>query len=187
MNIKVITQHNCEFSSIEEVDIKPINDTLRDDVNNFLTNVYPSYKSSIPHTSFTLSIPKEKSNKLIGVIGFEPNDVRTKYSVSEGDATPKNYNEITLMVIDNRLFDTNILTLLLKRIIPMIVSQDNIDEVIWLSYQGLHSKTIDKVFKSCNEYYFQNEAEFFANIIVSKYNDIENSWLSQIMKGPSNE
>ena len=86
-----------------------------------------------------------------------------------------NCNELSYLIIDLRILNSECLQRIFSVILPLLVNKnDNNDECIWFNYQGsINARRIEKLFKTCRVYYFQNESEFFASKIVDIEQQIE--------------
>ena len=86
-----------------------------------------------------------------------------------------NCNELSYLITDLRILNHECLLRVFSVILPLLVNRnDNNDEGIWFSYQGsINARRIENLFKTCREYYFQNESEYFASRIVEIEQQIE--------------
>ena len=77
--------------------------------------------------------------------------------------------EITSLVIDRKLINKNILHKCFNIILPLIITTNKVDDVIWYEYKGiLYSRIIELITKEVI-YYFQNESEYFADNLIHNY------------------
>lgn len=174
----------CEEISVTAVKVEPISAPLIGDVKSLMIRTNHTNRNISIDNAFLLTVPTNNSVSILGVVCIEPNDVRTKYDIPEQDIEKRNYHEFTYVLIDDRLFNEGAITLLLRQLLSLCVSAEPIDEVFWFSDNELFLRIINKVFKTCNEYYFQNEAEYFADKLITTHNAHNNreKYLEELIK-----
>lgn len=170
MKIDIIHSNSPNDIVFDAVKVEPISKSLMGDVKRRLFQTNPAYMNIPIDNAFVLYVSINNSPSILGIICVEPNDVRTKYKIQGTDIETRNYHEFTYFLIDDRLFNKETLVPILQQIFSMIISDKPIDEVFWFSDGELYSRFLDKIFKTCKEYYFINEAGYFANKIISAYN-----------------
>ena len=87
-----------------------------------------------------------------------------------------NFNELSHFFVDEKLMDESLLSNILARILPTIVTDEIVDEVFWFKYKEIYSRKVEKIYKQYQDhtYYFQNEADYFANGLITIHrNEIE--------------
>lgn len=184
MKIDTIHSDSFEEISVNAVKVEPISAPLMGDVKNLMIQADHTNRSISTDNAYVLSIKTNNSVSILGVVCIEPNDVRTKYDIPEPDIEKRNYHEFTYILIDDRLFNEGALIPLLRQLMSMCVSDEPIDEVFWFPDDRLYAQIINQVFKNCNEYYFQNEATYFANALLSIYNRLSNraNYIEELIK-----
>lgn len=127
-------------------------------VEEFVTNYAVEYLDRINDNLYICYQQCDGNMQILGIISFRNN---TPFE-NVGDNI--NCNELSYLISDLRIITFECLLHIFSLILPQLVNRnDNKDEGIWFSYQKSHiAKRIDKLFKTCNEYYFQNESEYFA-------------------------
>lgn len=120
---------------------------------------------------------------IVGVVAFSNNPINEKYGI-ENDIEHINYNEISLMVFDEKITVGDNLSNCLMKILHQIVNQqDNNDEAVWMEYQGtLYAKKTYSIFKKFDRYSFQNEADYFAEKLISINKNRSASYIEELMK-----
>lgn len=132
-------------------------------VEEFITNYAVEYINCLDDNLYICYQQLGDIIQVVGVFSFKRNVLPIE---NIGDNI--NCNELSYLITDLRIMNLECLQRVFSIILPMLVNRENNkDEGIWFSYQGtLNAKRIDKLFKTCKEYYFQNESEYFASKIV---------------------
>ena len=170
MVVDITHLNNIDNGIFDDIRIEPMSESTQGDAVNLILQTNPDSRNNLTKTSFVVYSNVKNSKLLLGIICFEPNDVRTKFPIEFEDIKPKKYHEITYLLFDDRIFSVKSLCPILKQIFALSVNTEPIDEFFWFASRELYGKLIDKVFKSCSEYYFQNEANYFAEKIVATHN-----------------
>jgi len=139
-------------------------------VEEFVTNYAIEYRGCLNDNLYICYQQCEGGMQILGIFSFR-NNIPPFKKVEDSI----NCNELSFLISDLRIMTLECLEHIFSIILPMLVNRDNNnDEGIWLNYQGsLSAKRIDKLFKTCKEYYFQNESKYFASKIVEINQQIE--------------
>ena len=157
--------NNIQIADYKTFDIEKV-------VNFFRNHTVNMNGINLEH-SFIAYIPGQDSNdKIVGLLSFEKNLVPTKFfNISEEERAQdnRNFNEITHIVIDEVLLNPTVLQRCLMVILPELLTNTPVDEVVWCDYKNeLWSRVTNAFVKQLNgEYYFANEADYFANKIIN--------------------
>ena len=141
-------------------------------VEEFVTNYAIEYRGCLNDNLYICYQQCEGGMQILGIFSFRNN---TPPIENVGDNI--NCNELSYLISDLRIITFECLQHIFSIILPLLVNRDdNNDEGIWLHYQGtLCAKKIDKLFKTCGEYYYQNELEYFASKILEIKQQIDNN------------
>lgn len=169
MKIDIVHMSNIEDIPIDVVRVEPISESIIGDVKNLIASAEPSNRVALSDNAYALIVSSNNKKVILGVVCTEPNDIRTKHRIPWEDSERRNYHEITYILIDDRLFNTRTLVPLMRQILSMSVSDERVDEVYWFSDDRVYSQTVNRVIKTCQVYYFQNEAEYFVDKLISQY------------------
>lgn len=167
----IIKCQYCEHLSQEEIiqraSVSMITNANESLARNFLLNNAPLYAKLPLDGSFLYSILDNGNNIILGVLVFTENDIRTKIQIDGEDEKPRNYHELSHLIMDYRLFDSKFLIhLFTKTFLPLIKEDDN-QEVFWMEHKGrLYSRVTDIVAKKHPKYYYENEAEYFSQNVL---------------------
>lgn len=142
-------------------------------VEELVTNYAVEYTDCLDDDLYICYQQLGDTIQVVGVFSFKRN---VPPIGNIGDSI--NCNELSYLITDLRILNFECLQRVFSIILPMLVNRDdNKDEGIWFSYQGaLNAKRIDKLFKTCKEYYFQNESEYFASKIVEIKQQIDENF-----------
>ena len=141
-------------------------------VEEFVTNYAIEYRGCLNDNLCICYQQCEGCIQILGIFSFR-NNIPPFKNVEDSI----NCNELSFLISDLRIITLECLEHIFSIILPMLVNKDdNNDEGIWLNYQGsLNAKRIDKLFKTCGEYYYQNELEYFASKILEIKQQIDNN------------
>lgn len=145
-------------------------------LNNFINNYLHGLKIPVENT-FLIVSPTEET-KIYGFISFEENDIRDYLQITD-DTRQLHCSELTYFIMDEKILRPDLLKNMLMRILPLIVSEEIEDEVIWLKYGIEYFRIIiDKLYKSQKEftYFFQRESEYIANVIFNIQQNENQRW-----------
>lgn len=161
MEIRII-ESNTTFN-VNELIVSEVDADNKAQVETFLSNLSPHYEINLLDKAFICYMRNDYGINIKGLWAFSNNTIIE-------DENEIQYTEITHCVVDANLLDERSLSDCLKKIFPDVVNYDNkdCDEAIWFDYKHiLYGRKMNSIFKTVKVYYFQNEAEYFANKIIS--------------------
>lgn len=178
MEIKIL---NLPFDvNTSNILISKVYEDNRPIVNEFIINHCAEYRDYLDDTLFICYQISEGYKQILGIFSFKENAIPI-----DGVRDDINFNELNYLIIDWCVLNYECLLRVFSIILPMLVDRnDSNNECIWFNYRGsLYSRKIDKVFKTCREYYFQNESEYFASTIVDIQQQIDENeyWFNLLL------
>ena len=171
MTIDFIPKVDCEDTSLIKINVEHISDSTRKDVESILRQIAPNGKDANLDNSFVFYIKDGQEIKILGIICLEPGDLRKFNNSNVKDYQSTLCYEFTYLAVDKRVLSPEILRTLLRQVLDLSVTKENVDELFGFScnYRA-HSCVIDKLIKSCQFlYYFSNEAGYFARTMLDEY------------------
>lgn len=173
MKRKILDTTICEeleFDYLEKnIQILSVNESNLSKVEAFLINNQIMTNIINLNNSYFVQINTNNENHIIGLFVLEENYVGTKFSQFKDFQDNRHFVEITSLVIDRKLINKNILHKCFNIILPLIITTNKVDDVIWYEYKGiLYSQIIELITKDVI-YYFQNETEYFADKLIHNY------------------
>lgn len=141
-------------------------------VEEFVTNYAVEYKDCLDADSYMCYQQLGDTIQVVGIFSFNGN-----MPPIENIGDNINCNELSYFITDLRILNLECLQRIFSIILPLLVNRnDNNDEGIWFNYQGsIKARRIGNLFKTCKEYYFQNESAYFASKIVEIKQQIDNN------------
>ena len=173
MELKILDTIICEeleFDYLEKnIQILRVNESYLSKVEAFLINNQILLNIINLNNSYFVQINNNNENHIIGLFVLEENHVGTKFPQFKHFQDNRHFIEITSIVIDRKLINKNILHKCFNIILPLIITNNKVDDVIWYEYKGvLYSRIIELITKEVI-YYFQNESEYFADNLIHNY------------------
>ena len=170
MEIKIINQlFDVETNAIHITKVSEENMTL---AKEFVINYAIEYKEQLNDNLFICYQNSGNSTQILGIFSFKENI--PSVMIDDGDV---NCNELRYIIANSIIMNFKCLQRLFSIIFSLLVNRkDNKDEMFWVNYQTVfYGKRIDKLFKICKEYYFQNESTYFASTIVKIKQQTDNN------------
>ena len=168
--LDTIICEELEFDYLEKnIQILRVNESYLSKVEAFLINNQILLNIINLNNSYFVQINNNNENHIIGLFVLEENHVGTKFPQFKHFQDNRHFIEITSIVIDRKLINKNILHKCFNIILPLIITNNKVDDVIWYEYKGvLYSRIIELITKEVI-YYFQNESEYFADNLIHNY------------------
>lgn len=146
-----------------------INDSNRKQVESFVLN-YVNGEIIPLDKAFVVSLSDNNNFRIIGIFCFLETDLRYVATFKEKPDFNKkiNFNELSHFIIDEKIMNAKALSIILRRIIPSIITKEEIDEVIWFKYGEFYNRMVEKIYKQYPNftYYYINEADYFAEKLM---------------------
>ncbi len=139
-------------------------------VEEFVTNYAAEYMDSLNDDIYVCYQKLGDTIQVVGTFCFSVN-----MPPVDGIGDNINCNELGYLIVDLRILNFECLQRVFSLIFPLLVNRnDDNDECIWFNFQGsIKARRIEKLFKTCRKYYFQNESVYFASKIVEIEQQIE--------------
>lgn len=146
-----------------------IDESNKKQVETFVTNYVHGEKLPL-EKAFAISLPVNDGVQIIGIICFLATDMRNNFENVHDIAQEKiDFNELSHFIVDEKLMDESLLSNILTRILPIIATDEIVDEVFWFKYNGFYSRRVKKTYKQYHlTYYFRNEADYFAKGLIER-------------------
>lgn len=146
-----------------------IDESNKKQVESFVLN-YVNGKIMPLDKAFVVSLSDNNNFRIIGLFCFLETDLRNVAIFNgEPDFDKKiNFNELSHFIIDEKIMNVKSLSMILRKIIPSIITKEEIDEVIWFKYGEFYTRMVDKIYKQYPNftYYYINEADYFAEKLM---------------------
>lgn len=149
-----------EISS-DDVSLVQVNENNINLIQEFLINHVNG--ENIPLDKAFIVYDNEDKSKIMGLFSFANNDIRNEFTAGQHDKRKINCSELCYLILDEKILQNKeILYSLFQKLIPLLINDDFIYEVIWFKYKGnYHSAFTEKIYLKYPEfdYYYVNEAD----------------------------
>ena len=167
-NIREISRGDVSLAQVNENNINLIQEFL---INHGNGNNIPLDKAFIVYDN-------EDKSKIMGLFSFANNDIRNELTAGQHDKRKINCSELCYLILDEQILQNKeILHSLFQKLIPLLVNDDFIYEVIWFKYKGNHySAYLEKIHLNYPgfDYYYENEADkLSSDLYVVHHNEKE--------------
>lgn len=160
-------EHLQQVELLQKTGVSKVTDANEALVRDFLLNNAPALTKLQLDKSFVCSIMDNGNIIILGAFVFTDKDVRTKIQINWEDEITRNYHELSHLVLEERLLDYNFLIRSFRKVLPLLVKEDDSQEIFWMENKGqLYSRVTDVVAKQYPTYFYQNEAEYFSQSIL---------------------
>ena len=153
-----------------------IDESNKKQVETFVMNYVIGEKLPLER-AFAVLLPINGNVQIIGILCFLDTDIRNNFENVRNinQENNINFNELSHFIVDKKLMNESLLSNILTRILPIIATDEIVDEVFWFEYNGFYSRRVKKIYKQYHlTYYFRNEADYFANGLITIHrNEIE--------------
>lgn len=152
-NIREISRDDVYLAQVNENNINLIQEFLINHGNG----------DNIPLNKAFIVYDIEDKSKIMGLFSFTNNDIRNELTAGQHDKRKINCSELCYLILDEQILQNKeILHSLFQKLIPLLVNDDFIYEVIWFKYkENYHSTFTEKIHLKYPEfdYYYENEAD----------------------------